>query len=108
LVKLQAKRWLSRKYFAFALTVTFRGVVKNSRISCAKVYVNIFLVYSTIVKYLLAKLRYLIQLVAHYCYQAVIDRRLRPGVSTWEVTLSARNVVQCVRWPATGITAHSL
>jgi len=78
LVKLQAKKWLSRKYFAFALTVTFRGVVKNSRISCAEVYVNIFLVYSTIVKYLLAKLRYLIQLVAHYCYQAVIDRRLRP------------------------------
>ena len=31
-----------------------------------------------------------------------------PGVATWEVTLSARKVVPCVRWPATGITAHSL
>ena len=29
-------------------------------------------------------------------------------VATWEVTLSARKVVPCVRWPATGITAHSL
>ena len=40
--------------------------------------------------------------------KAVIDRRLRPGVATWEVTLSARKVVPCVRWPATRITAHSL
>jgi len=31
-----------------------------------------------------------------------------PGVATWEVTLSARNVVSCLRWPASGITAHSL
>ena len=31
-----------------------------------------------------------------------------PGVATWEVTLSARKVVPCVRWPATGIAAHSL
>jgi len=31
-----------------------------------------------------------------------------PGVATWEVTLSARKVVLCVRWPATGITAHRL
>jgi len=30
---------------------------------------------------------------------------LPPG---WKVTLSARKVVPCVRWPATGITAHSL
>jgi len=33
--------------------------------------------------------------------KAVIDRRLRPGVATWAVTLS-------VRWPAIGITEHSL
>ena len=32
--------------------------------------------------------------------KAVIDRRLRPGVATWEVTLNARKVVLCVRWPA--------
>ena len=31
-----------------------------------------------------------------------------PVVATWEVTLSARKVVPCVRWPATGITAHCL
>ena len=31
-----------------------------------------------------------------------------PGVATWEVTLSARKVVPCVRWPAAGITAHSV
>ena len=31
-----------------------------------------------------------------------------PGVATKEVTSSARKVVQCVRWPANGITAHSL
>jgi len=31
-----------------------------------------------------------------------------PGVATLEVTLSARKVVPCVRWNATGITAHSL
>ena len=31
-----------------------------------------------------------------------------PGVAAWEVTLSTRKVVPCVRWPATGITAHSL
>jgi len=37
---------------------------------------------------------------------AAIDRRLRPGVATWEVTLSARKVVPCVRWSATD--AHSL
>jgi len=30
------------------------------------------------------------------------------GVVTREVTLSARKVVPCVRWPATGTTAHSL
>jgi len=30
------------------------------------------------------------------------------GVVTWEVTSTARKVVSCVRWPATGITAHSL
>ena len=30
------------------------------------------------------------------------------GVATSKVTLSARKVVPCVRWPATGITAHSL
>ena len=42
-------------------------------------------------------------------HKAVIDRRLRPlCVATWEVTLSARKVVRCVRWPATGINAHSL
>jgi len=29
-----------------------------------------------------------------------------PGVATWEVTLSARKLVPCVRWPATGITAQ--
>jgi len=40
--------------------------------------------------------------------KAVIDRRLRPGVATWEVTSSALKVVPCVRWPVTGITAHSL
>jgi len=28
-------------------------------------------------------------------------------VTTWEVTLSARKVVLCVRWPATGIRAYS-
>jgi len=39
--------------------------------------------------------------------KAVIDRWLRPGVATWEVTSSAQKVVPCVRWPATGITAHS-
>ena len=31
-----------------------------------------------------------------------------PGVAVWEVTLSARKVVPCVRWPATRITAHIL
>jgi len=31
-----------------------------------------------------------------------------PGVDTWEVILSAQNVVPCVRWPAIGITAFSL
>ena len=31
-----------------------------------------------------------------------------PGVVTWDVTLSARNVVPCVRSPATSITAPSL
>jgi len=31
-----------------------------------------------------------------------------PRVATCEVTLTARKVVLCVRWPATGITAHSL
>ena len=31
-----------------------------------------------------------------------------PGVATWEVTLNAQKVVPCVRWPATGIAAHSL
>jgi len=31
-----------------------------------------------------------------------------PGVAAREVTLSARKVVPCARWPATGITAHSL
>ena len=31
-----------------------------------------------------------------------------PGVATWEVTLSARKVAPCVRWPATGTTARSL
>ena len=40
--------------------------------------------------------------------KAFIDRRFRPSLATWEVTLSARKVVPCVRWPATGITAHSL
>ena len=30
---------------------------------------------------------------------------LPPG---WKVTLSARKVVPCERWPATGITVHSL
>jgi len=29
-------------------------------------------------------------------------------VVTWKVALSARKVVPCVRWPATGITARSL
>jgi len=40
--------------------------------------------------------------------KAVIDRRLRPGVAAWEVTLSTRKVVPCVRCPATGrpMTAH--
>jgi len=31
-----------------------------------------------------------------------------PGVAIWVVTFSARKVVLRVRWPATGITAHSL
>ena len=31
-----------------------------------------------------------------------------PGVATWDVTLSTRKVVPCVRWPASGITVHSL
>ena len=31
-----------------------------------------------------------------------------PGAAAWEVTLCARKVVPCVRWSATGITAHSL
>jgi len=30
-----------------------------------------------------------------------------PGVATWEVPLSARKVVPCVRWPATGITVQA-
>jgi len=29
-----------------------------------------------------------------------------PDVATSEVTLSARKVVPCVRWPATGITVQ--
>jgi len=33
------------------------------------------------------------------------SRRL---VATWDVTLSARKVLPCIRWPATSITAHSL
>jgi len=28
------------------------------------------------------------------------------GVATWEVTLSTRKVVPCVRWPASGITVQ--
>jgi len=35
--------------------------------------------------------------------KAVIDRKLLPGVATREVTLSARKVVPCVRWPATAL-----
>jgi len=31
-----------------------------------------------------------------------------PGVATWGVTFSARKVVPCVRWPATGITARTV
>ena len=31
-----------------------------------------------------------------------------PGVATLDVTLSGRKLVPCVRWPATGITAHIL
>jgi len=39
--------------------------------------------------------------------KAVIDRRLPlPGAATWEVTLSARKAVPCVRWPVTSINAH--
>jgi len=30
-----------------------------------------------------------------------------PCAATWEVTLSARKVVPCVRWPATGITVQA-
>jgi len=47
-------------------------------------------------------------LVACTQKKVVIDRRLRPRVATWVVTLSARKVVPSDRWPANGITAHSL
>jgi len=40
--------------------------------------------------------------------KAVIDRRLRPRVATWEVTLRARKVIPRARWPATVVTAHGL
>ena len=42
----------------------------------------------------------------HTRNKPVIDSA--PGVATGEDTLSARKVVPCVRWPANGITAHSL
>ena len=31
-----------------------------------------------------------------------------PAVATWEITLSARKVVPCVRWPANGITTRTV
>jgi len=41
--------------------------------------------------------------------EAVIDRRLRPRCCHPESYYKrARKVVPCVRWPPTGITAHSL
>ena len=40
--------------------------------------------------------------------KAVINCRFYPCAATWEVTLSTRKVVPCVRWPATGITVYSL
>ena len=40
--------------------------------------------------------------------KTVIGRRLRPQCRHLEVTLSARKVGLCVRWPATGIIAHRL
>jgi len=42
------------------------------------------------------------------CQQSSHRPQTPPGVATWEVSLSARNVVPCVCWPATGITAHNL
>ena len=39
----------------------------------------------------------------HCVVAAIINK-----AATWEVTLSARKVVPCVRWPATGVTAHSI
>ena len=41
-------------------------------------------------------------------YKPVTDRRLRPGAATWDVTLSARKVVPCVRWPTTGILLRTV
>ena len=31
-----------------------------------------------------------------------------PGAATWDVTLSARKVVPCVRWPTTGILLRTV
>ena len=50
--------------------------------------------------------------VAYLATLAAMNKALKPqtppSVAAWEVTLSARKVIPCVRWPATGITAHSL
>jgi len=40
--------------------------------------------------------------------ETVVDSRLRPRCCQLKNPLIARKVVPCVRWPATGITAHSL